>query len=141
MPSSSIFLQEQPMHGTKNSYFLKLLISVFGFGLIIFALGGLGKPEGVSAAPSPIHPKAQSTGQAPDNESCLTCHGKPDLTKTLPSGEILSLTIDASHFAKSAHKDIACTDCHSNISSFPHPDLKVQTLRDFSLKMYTICQK
>jgi nitrate/TMAO reductase-like tetraheme cytochrome c subunit len=50
------------------------------------------------------------------------------------------LTIDSSHFAQSAHQGLACTDCHADISSFPHPELQAQTLRDFSLQMYTLCQ-
>jgi nitrate/TMAO reductase-like tetraheme cytochrome c subunit len=125
----------------KNNHRLKLLILAFGFGLVIFALGGFVRPVGASSVPAPIQHVALAPIESPDNATCLSCHGQPGLTTTLPSGEVLSLTIDSSHFAGSAHKDIACTDCHTNISSFPHPDLQAQTLRDFSLQMYPICQK
>jgi nitrate/TMAO reductase-like tetraheme cytochrome c subunit len=125
----------------KNNHRLKLLILAFGFGLVVFALGGFVRPVGASSVPAPIQNPAQAPIESPDNASCRVCHGQPGLTTTLPSGEVLSLTIDSSHFAESAHNDIFCTDCHTNISSFPHPDLQAQTLRDFSLQMYPICQK
>jgi len=125
----------------KNNHRLKIMVLVFGLGLVVLALAGFVHPVGASAVPSLIQNPVQTSVEAPDNAACLSCHAQQGLTKTLPSGEVLSLTIDSSHFAGSAHKDLACTDCHSNISSFPHPDLQVQTLRDFSLQMYPICQK
>jgi hypothetical protein len=129
------------MHRIKNNHQLKFRILVLGFGLVIFSVGGFVFPVGASPTPVPVQIPVLAQNISPDNSACLTCHGQPGLTKTLPSGEILSLTIDSSHFSESAHKDIACTDCHTDISSFPHPDLKAQTIRDFSLQMYPICQK
>jgi hypothetical protein len=120
---------------------LKLLILVFGFGFVVFALGGMVKPAGASPASAPIQQPVSVPGELPENSACLFCHDKPGLTKIMPSGDTLSLTIDSSHFAGSAHKDVACSECHSNISSFPHPTLTVQSSREFSLQMYTVCQK
>ncbi|HEX7621586.1 MAG TPA: cytochrome c3 family protein [Anaerolineales bacterium] len=120
---------------------LKFVILVLGFGLVIVALAEFVKPVAASPASAPIQNPVAVPGELPDNAACLFCHEKPGLTRTLPGGETLSLTIDSSHFADSAHQRVACSECHSNIVSFPHPDLQVQTLREFSLQMYTICQK
>jgi nitrate/TMAO reductase-like tetraheme cytochrome c subunit len=38
-------------------------------------------------------------------------------------------------------EEIACVDCHSNITSFPHPEVTASSPRDFSLEMYPICQQ
>lgn len=77
------------------------------------------------------------------DSTCLGCHGKPGLTKTLPSGEVLLLTIDAGHFANTVHAEegLACQDCHLDITGFPHQDFPARTLREVSLQLYTICQK
>jgi len=82
----------------------------------------------------------ESPKESPQNEACLTCHNKPDFARTLPSGESLSLSIDRDHFRSSVHRSIDCTDCHTNISGFPHPKLTAQTRRDVSFQLYTICQ-
>jgi hypothetical protein len=129
------------MHRIKINHPLKYLIMVFGFGLVIIALGGFVIPVEALSIPLTVQNPVQAAVTTPDNAACLTCHGKSGLTKTLPSGETLSLTIDSGHFDESAHKGIACTECHSNISTFPHPEMQVQTLREFSLQMYPICQK
>jgi hypothetical protein len=125
----------------KNNRPLKIGVLVFGFGLVVFALAGFVSPVVASAVPAPTHNQAGASASSADNSSCLSCHAQPGLTTTFPDGEVLSLTIDSDHFAGSAHKDLACTDCHADISSFPHPDLQVQTLREFSLQMYPLCQK
>ncbi len=124
-----------------SNHRLKFVILVFGFGLVVVALAGLVRPVAASPASAPVQDPVSAPSESPDNAACLACHSKPGMTLTLPSGETLSLTIDSSHFTESAHKDIACSECHTNIVSYPHPDLQVQTLRDFSLQMYTICQK
>jgi len=129
------------MHFIKNNHHIKLIILVFGFGLVVFALGEYVRPVGASTVLVPKQNLVLASSAVTDNASCLVCHGQPGMTTTLPSGEVFSLTIDSSHFAESAHKDLACTDCHTNISTFPHPDLQAQTLRDFSMQMYPLCQK
>jgi hypothetical protein len=60
---------------------------------------------------------------------------------TMPSGETLYLTIDASHFSDSVHNGLACTDCHAEITGYPHPEFNQQTIRDVSMKWYTSCQE
>ena len=127
------------MDKEKRVLFLKILVITLGIGLVGTAIAGFVRPA-AAAKLSSAQP-AVNVSQSADNAACLACHSQPGMTSTLPNGEILYLTIDQSHFAASAHKDLNCTDCHKNISGFPHPDLTAQSLRDFSLQMYTTCQQ
>ncbi len=77
------------------------------------------------------------------NEECLSCHGLPDQQITLPSGEILYLTIDEEIYHASVHGQggYACVQCHSNITGYPHPALEVETRRAMTLSMYNACRR
>ncbi len=86
---------------------------------------------------------AAPSSQEVSNDTCLSCHGDPTLSKTLPSGETWSLFIDENHFSDSVHaeENVACVDCHDNITGFPHPEFIVADLRGVSLQLYQTCQK
>ena len=105
-------------------------------GMVSLAAVLIGFTWSAAASPAPILKPT-----SPENAACLSCHSKPDINRPMPSGETLVLTVDTDYFAASAHSGLACTDCHTDITSFPHPDLKPQTLREFSLQMYTTCQQ
>jgi predicted CXXCH cytochrome family protein len=76
------------------------------------------------------------------NEACLGCHQQEGMTAEF-GGQPLSVTIDPQAFSDSVHgmENIACVDCHSNISGFPHPEVTASSLRDFSLELYPTCQE
>ncbi len=107
-----------------------------GLVLLLAVSVGLTKPADAAKLASP------SPQDKPTNEYCLSCHGQQGLTKTLPSGELLSLYIDPELFSHGVHaqENIACTDCHKNISTFPHPEFDAQTRRDVTLQLYTSCK-
>jgi nitrate/TMAO reductase-like tetraheme cytochrome c subunit len=88
----------------------------------------------VSAAPL--------TQEEISNDTCLFCHQKEGMTTQI-GGQPLALTIDGRKFDASVHAEegIACVDCHSNITSFPHPEVTAASPRDFSLEMYPTCQQ
>ncbi|HEU0292673.1 MAG TPA: cytochrome c3 family protein [Anaerolineales bacterium] len=88
----------------------------------------------VSAAPL--------TQEEISNDTCLFCHQQQGLTTEI-GGQPLALTIDGARFDASVHAEegIACVDCHSNITSFPHPEVTAASPRDFSLEMYPNCQQ
>lgn len=116
------------------------LVLVFGGISLILAAAALTLPAEAAKSPQPI---AQVASQdKPSNDYCLSCHNQSGLSMTLPSGERLSLYINADLFAHGIHnqENIACVDCHTNISTFPHPELQAYTLRDVTLKLYTSCQ-
>ncbi|MBI4301061.1 MAG: hypothetical protein HY664_00455 [Chloroflexi bacterium] len=48
-----------------------------------------------------------------DKYGCLSCHNNPDLNKTKTNGEAISLYVDASQVAQSAHRYNDCTTCHT----------------------------
>jgi hypothetical protein len=75
------------------------------------------------------------------NETCLGCHGAPDQTITLPSGEVLYLTVNEEEFNNSVHgsKGYACVQCHTDITGYPHPALQAKTLREMTVSMYRAC--
>jgi ssDNA-binding Zn-finger/Zn-ribbon topoisomerase 1 len=52
-----------------------------------------------------------------EDQACLQCHAKPDLEKTLASGERLSLHIAAKGFTASVHASSGCEGCHSDLDA------------------------
>ncbi len=50
------------------------------------------------------------------NRSCLKCHTKPDIHK-IENDSIISLRVDKSDLSSSAHKNIPCVKCHSDVST------------------------
>jgi len=89
----------------------------------------------VAAAP-------QAQGDKPTDETCLACHQQAGMTVQI-GGQPLPLTIDAGVFSASVHgtEAIACVDCHTNITGFPHPAVTASSPRDFSLELYPVCQQ
>jgi predicted CXXCH cytochrome family protein len=79
----------------------------------------------------------------PSNADCLSCHSNPSLQKVLPSGEPLSLYVDANQFTASVHgqKSVACIQCHSGYGVWPHPPFSATDRRDVTLKMYSLCSQ
>lgn len=74
---------------------------------------------------------------------CLSCHSNPELSLTLPSGEELSLYIDPGTLKTSLHSPagIECEACHTEIKTFPHPEISYQDKRDLARAYYQACQK
>src|SRR3990172_10133011 len=101
-----------------NYHHLKFIIVIIGFGMVVFALGKLVGPVAASTITTPDANRVPVPGNAPNNDACLYCHSKPGMTRVLPNGETLSLTIDSSHFADSAHKGVPCAECHADILGF-----------------------
>lgn len=86
---------------------------------------------------------ADAQGPTPNNQACLSCHSNPTLVKNLPSGEPLSLFVDENTMLNSVHgqNKVACTQCHSNITGFPHPAFVVADRRDVTLRLYPQCKQ
>ena len=81
----------------------------------------------------------------PTNDYCLLCHSQEGRVWNLPSGETLSLTVEAEVLAGSVHGEdnpqgaLACADCHTD-HRFPHPPQTSQTVREFKLERYASCR-
>ncbi len=99
------------------------------------ALGGEA-PAATDFAPWPAQ-----VGDEP-TLSCLQCHRNPDLTMTFPSGETLSLYVDAATYDQSVHGDkLYCVNCHESNRRYPHPLPEVQSHRDYTLAQYEVCKR
>jgi predicted CXXCH cytochrome family protein len=92
------------------------------------------------ATPADAAPKSQSGG--PSDETCLACHQQEGMAAQI-GGQSLPLTINPGKFSASVHgtEKVACVDCHTDITGFPHPQVTASSPRDFSLKLYPICQQ
>ena len=74
------------------------------------------------------------------NAACLGCHSAPDQTIELSKNEVLGISIDPELFGASTHKDVACSQCHTSISAFPHPARAEETRRDYQLAFTESCK-
>ncbi len=74
---------------------------------------------------------------------CLECHSEAGSSVTFANGDTRDVTIDAAAWEGSVHGSmgLACTDCHAEVSGYPHPDLGERTTRDLTLRLYTSCQQ
>src|ERR1044071_4050071 len=92
------------------------------------------------ATPAEAAPRLQD--EPPTDETCLACHQQEAMTAQI-GGEPIPITIDSGAFDTSVHgtENIACVDCHTNITGFPHPEVTADSPREFSLELYTTCQQ
>lgn len=106
----------------------------FGVLLLLVVLA-FSETTSVAAAP-------RAQGETPSNETCLACHQQQGMTTKI-GDQPLPLTIDVAKFGASVHgtENIACVDCHTNITGFPHPEVTASSPRDFSLELYPTCQQ
>lgn len=121
------------MNKRKERFALPLGVVWFSLGFFLL-LWAVARPASqVAAAP---------LAQDISNDSCLFCHQNEGMAVDI-GGQPLALTIDGEKFNASVHAEegIACVDCHSNITTFPHPEVNVASPRGFSLEMYQSCQQ
>ncbi|GAB4542616.1 MAG: hypothetical protein Fur002_13210 [Anaerolineales bacterium] len=104
-----------------------LILALTSLGLLLFALP-------VQAAPAP-------QGEKPGNDFCLACHQKEGIDKTLGNEQLL-VAINPTEYKFSVHavEGVLCVDCHSDISDYPHPDVKADSIREFSLSFSENCK-
>jgi hypothetical protein len=107
----------------------------------LVAAGGLAMAAAWLAGRSPPA-AAMPSGQQGDDQACLACHGQPGQTLTLDDGDILDVYVPEVMYRVSVHgqERVACTDCHVEISGYPHPPFQAADRRDASLQLYTACQ-
>ena len=108
------------------------MILLLGFGLFLLAITAF-------ATSAQATPSYQEDG--PSNDFCLVCHQEQGIALTLGS-ETLPVTINPTLFGLSVHAEegIGCVDCHTNISDYPHPDVKEKSVHAFSLASNETCR-
>jgi nitrate/TMAO reductase-like tetraheme cytochrome c subunit len=112
------------------------------FGLVCASLGVLLLLLVLTLPSTPVSAAPLAQGQKLTNDDCLACHQQEGMTATI-GGQPVPLTIDKQKFTDSVHGEekVNCVDCHTNITSFPHPEVTASSPRDFSLEMYPTCQQ
>ena len=92
-------------------------------------------------AEQPAEPASRPPTQTEDY--CLSCHDEPGLSLTLPSGEVLSLTLSKDMLQASIHSPlgIECRACHTGIGTYPHPTVEYATRRELARNLYLACEK
>jgi hypothetical protein len=113
-------------------------LPVMAFVAVVAALLVLVSPAAASGRQPDVQP------QSPGTEACFACHQQPAVPHTLPSGQMFDVTIDPAAFAQSAHGriNLACTTCHTRITSYPHPQKEgVFDQRDYVLYYRETCRE
>lgn len=97
---------------------------------------------GMALSTKPVAAAPRSQGGGPTNETCLACHQQEGMTAQI-GGQPLPITIDSQKFSASVHgtENVACVNCHTDITGFPHPEVTASSPRDFSLQLYPTCQE
>ena len=78
---------------------------------LVITLAGFSLPLASGANPAP----------AMKDSDCLDCHSDKTLTGTNASGQKISVFVDQTRLAASAHKSTACASCHTDVAA-THPD-------------------
>ncbi len=127
-------------------FYLIGVLFVFCLSSVFIVTNGIAAPE-AEASNNSILPQAlptsSSTSPTVSNETCLECHGKPGLTKTLANGDVLDLYVDPTTYASSIHgkEGYACVQCHTNLGAYPHPKFTATDLRDVTLQLTGVCDR
>ncbi|HXH48852.1 MAG TPA: cytochrome c3 family protein [Terriglobia bacterium] len=75
------------------------------------------------------------------NDVCLACHSDPSASTRLGNGKTFSLYVSHKALAGSVHAGLACTDCHSDITTVPHPTRTFADEHAVSLAYYQVCKQ
>lgn len=87
--------------------------------------------------------QAATASQDVSPQACLVCHNMAGMEKTFPDGSTLPLTIDQALFNQSVHAEegLTCVSCHTEITSFPHPEVKEKSPREYALQQTQLCKQ
>lgn len=78
---------------------------------------------------------------AQDSDTCLACHTAPGTVLTLPSTEVISVTVDPQRFKDSAHgQALTCATCHPKNVELPHPPVAATTLAEYQRNAAGVCK-
>jgi predicted CXXCH cytochrome family protein len=126
----------------------KILLSLSGFCLLLAGALLVGAQAALAAHTRAAQFLAQASTPGPaqlsiSNETCLGCHGQPNLSMELGNGEILSLYVPNEVYEHSVHGDqgYACVQCHTDVGNYPHPPFFAEDRRDATLQMADTCAR
>ena len=74
-------------------------------------------------------------------EDCLSCHADSADQIKFKDGSKKKVHVDRKAWTSSVHGDkLSCTDCHSEITGYPHKKVTAEDARDYTLKLGNVCQ-
>jgi len=62
--------------------------------------------------------------EASEKETCFMCHKYRFLGRIGENGKQINYNVDENIYAHSIHQNVACVDCHTNITKVPHEPVK-----------------
>ncbi|WP_227766406.1 cytochrome c3 family protein [Zhaonella formicivorans] len=80
------------------------------------------KSDSTGEVPAESTPAEPVQAKAPDNNTCLACHGKEGFKGKVGNQEI-SLAVNLAEFKDSVHGGNQCVTCHENTKVIPHEAL------------------
>jgi len=85
---------------------------------------------------------ALSASGARGQDECLACHAEPGFEAAFANGDSRDVHVDREAWEASVHGQmgLSCTDCHTDISEYPHAEIPDRSARDFTLRLYTSCE-
>ncbi|MCP4420435.1 MAG: hypothetical protein GY805_27835 [Chloroflexi bacterium] len=102
---------------------------------------------------STIDPAALTTliqkgllGQKIDDDYCVACHSRPDLTLQFANGDVRSVTISEDMLHDSVHgldnpwQPLTCANCHE-LEAYPHEPVTATSAREYTLEQYSVCEQ
>ena len=121
----------------------------------LFDQAGQAPASGGNAAPTPLVSMFDTASadviryegeEAPPSEYCLGCHESPFLQMSLPSGEVISVAVDAEEYQSSVHgqhgeEGYRCVRCHTGMNEYPHEEISAQTARELVIDLSTSCAR
>ncbi len=78
---------------------------------------------------------------AEDAQQCLDCHENDGLTVGLADGKELDAAVDTAPLGRSVHRELGCSDCHSEFSAARHPERSFRSRRDYAQQLAKVCHQ
>lgn len=75
-----------------------------------------------------------------EEQFCLRCHRYAG-TMHFASGASVSTQVDTAEIANSAHRNLACSDCHFSFSPSEHPRRQFRSIREYRLSASELCRR
>jgi predicted CXXCH cytochrome family protein len=74
-------------------------------------------------------------------EKCLVCHAKHGLTKVFENNKSIEAYVDAGEFMASVHKELQCSECHTDFSAERHPKRRFRNSEQYKIQAALACKR
>ncbi|HAR42189.1 MAG TPA: cytochrome C [Bdellovibrionales bacterium] len=86
--------------------------------------------------------RSAQSAQSEGVEACLACHADATDKIKFGNGATRSVRVDQKGWNESVHNGkLSCTDCHREITGYPHRPVKADDSRDYTLQRANTCQR